>query len=391
MAEDFMQYQLQQQGAPRRRRQQPQGPTTPAQTPFMPNGQPMPAPQAAPQQPQQPQQPAPAPPQESPYGPGWVPYGNGGWAPPGSPAAVQAQQQQAAAAPPAPVDPRLGQRGSVDARGVYTAGQAPTQTYQAQHVKDFRAPDLSSVQAPTQKLIEQLLANPQTMTPQVIDQLKGREQDAASLMERQIRDSIMGDAARRGLGVDSNYVQGQIRGLADSTNRGLLGSYRDIDINAIGQNRADMMNAIGTGNDYQNQALQRAISAFNPSLAVGQERRAEGTTELDSILQRFGAQEGLLGNQAQTIQAALGRDMQGGIAAADRQQRESEFGRQFGFNVDQFNYQKQQAEADRIAQQQAASAANDRWAESQAMSYINNQEDDWNNLLGMLLGGGGGF
>ena len=410
---DFMQYQLEQNGYPRRRRQ-PSQPAQPGQTPVMPNGQPQPAAPTAPTAPTAPQQAAPAAPQPPPGMEGWVSYGNGGWLPPDHPeaqnivrnqtqnqqnqAAVQQQQAQAAA----PVNPQYGTQGQVNAQGVYTAGQAPTQIYNPQRVQQFQAPDLSSVQQPHMQLIQQLLSNPQTMTPQVLDQLKGREQDAAALMEEQTRGQIAAHAARRGIGTDSNYVQGQMRNLSNATSRGLLDSYRDIDINAIGQNRADMMNALNMGDQFQNSALQRAISAYSPVLAAGQEQRAENTTGLDSLMNRYQLQEGMLGNQANSLQQAiqgnrqfeLGKDQigigQGQLALGGRElaQRGSEFDQNLGFQREQFNYQKGQNER---AMQEASSArsdANSRWADQQAMAYQQQQEQEWAQLMALLMSGG---
>ena len=403
---DFMDYQIQQQGAPRRRRQAQ--PMVQGQTPIMPNGQPMPQ-QGAPAQPAGPQQPqtqpaaAPATPQPPPGMEGWTSYGQGGWLPPGHPAAQQApapaQPAPAPAPQPAP-DPQLGRQGRVDAQGVYTAGQAPTQTYQAQRINQFQAPDLAAVNNPLQQMIQGLLGNPQTMGPQVINQLKGRERDAAALMEKQTRDQMMNQLAARGISSDSPYAQGMLRNLEAGTNRGMLNSFRDIDINAIGQNRADMMNVAGLADSFQNSALNRAISAFQPQLQVAGERRAEQSNMIDSLMQRFGMQEGLLGNQAQTLQSAIsgqrsadlqGRslDLQGAISSADRAQRESEFGRSFGFEREKFNYGKEQ---EALAQQRAAGAqadANSRWADQQALAYQMEQEQQWNQLIGMLMQGGG--
>jgi hypothetical protein len=263
----------------------------------------------------------------------------------------QPQQPPTAQLPQAQAyNPLMGQQGSVNNQGVYTAGQLPQQYYQQQVIPQFQAPQNQAMEAQQAQMIQQLLANPMTMGPQQIAQLQGQSRDQASLLQQQTAGQLAGNQARRGMGDSSRYAQSQQRQLKSDTNRGLLDQFRNIDIQALQQNRADQYGALGAADQFQGNQLQRAIGGYGAQLSGLGAQGNEQQAFLTSLMNRFNNQEDLLGKQANSqqnaIQQALARD-------------------QFG-------------------------AQNSQWGDQMEFNYRQAQQNEQNNLLQNLLAQYGG-
>ncbi len=451
--------------------QAPQAPGPQAQTPFMPNGMPMaqPAPTAVPVQTQQPT----ADPFAATGGGVQV---NGGWVPKNHPLAAQAQSQQqmqpsvvpmpqTQATPQQPWYAAPGQNGqgeypttitnppanenvAADLSNVYKAGQVPTGTaYTPQQISQFVAPDMGAINTQQQALIQQLLLNPGSMNDATISKLKGRERDTALAMQKQLLGQAGDNLAARGIDPSSEgYAAAVQRGIMENTTRGLLGAYRDIDINAIATNRQDMLNALGVADTAQNSALSRAISGYNATLAGQESNRAEQLAAGDTRMREFTTGEQLKQAEAaavrQAIDAAqnqsninrqfnqqnnqfdmtfradqrnsdlarmmtqqqndrswdlsnrqLAEQVRQAIAGESLQgqqvrNQQSQFEQSLGFDREKFNYGKEQ---DQLAAERSAAAAADaqaRWEEQQLMDLYNSQFGNEDQLWQWLMGGG---
>lgn len=321
-----------------RRPQQPQAPTPL----VMPNGQPQPAQAQAPQQPQQPQ--------------------------------PQAQQFG------------QGNAGSVNAEGVYTAGQAPTNTYQAQQVAQFQMPQNQQLQGQTNNLLQQLMQNPQSMNPQVVGQMKGQLTDQAASLERQTMGQLQDQLAARGLNVNSGYGLGQQRSVMADTNRSILDNFRNVDLQANQQNRQDLLQALGLGNQMQNDQLSRALQGYQGQLAGLGAQRDENLAAQNAAMQAFQANQGMLGQQSSSLLNAVQNRLQG----QSLNNQASQFAQSLGFDREKFGYQKELDNRQFDAQAAAQSAAQSRWEDEQAMIAQNAQREWEMSMIQYLMGGGNG-
>jgi hypothetical protein len=238
-----------------------------------------------------------------------------------------------------------GNPGSVDSQGVYSAGQAPVAPYQQQQIQGFQAP-YSPLQGQTQQSLQTLLQNPSTMDSRAIAQLQGQYSDQANLMERQTLGQLGSQLASRGIDTRSGYGLAQQRQLMSDTNRNILNNNRSVQLQAGQQNRQDLMNALGLAGQFDSQLFNQALGGYGANLQGIASNRAEQQTFLDNLMQQFGMNQGMLGQQAATTQQALGRN-----------QQNSQFYSQLGQNQNQFldnmafNYQgAQQREQDNLLQ-----------------------------------------
>jgi len=372
--------------------------------------------------------------------------------------APPAAQQAGTTAAPAPQQYQMPgvQQGTVNqTTGVYTPGQVqapvggwatynyqpqigqpnyqvtPLQQYQSQQVQQFQAPNQQVYDQLSGQHIQSLLQNPYSMTPQMVEQLKGTQQDQAAQMMQERLGTLNQGAASRGMDPSSGYAQSRQAGEMARTQSDLLGAYRGIDIQKTQQDRQDLINALQASGDWQNSAMGRAVSGYNTQLAGLGAQRAENLAGVESQNRaaQFGfdtqrgqyqdqlAREGLLSQNAQNqyqsqlaaqqAQAQLGLQneglQQGGAQSLQQylaqKAAQDQFGQQFewGKNTWGQEFGQRQSEFDRnLALQQAAqrasagaaSAANARAEEQLAFQYWNAQQQQQNSLLGYLMGGG---
>lgn len=365
---------------------------------VMPNGSPMPyqpptggnfaptnntavssaPPQAAQQPAAQPQ--APAPQQPAPPPPQAV------QAPPvQSPQPVQQQAPVPQPPPPAGVQRfDQGNAGSVNAEGVYTAGQAPTNTYQAQQVAQYQAPQLGGMQEQQQQMIQNLMNNPYSLGPEQLAQMKGASTDQAALLERQTMNQLQDQLAARGMNVNSGYGMGQQRALMADTNSNILNNLRGIDMQAAATNRGDLLNALGMSSQFQNDANSRAGQNYQLGLAGQQAQQGENLAAQNSALQAFQANQGMQGQQSSSLLNAIqNRNQSASIA-----NQASQFGQSLGFDREKFGYQKELDNRQFDAQASAQGAAQGRWEEEMLMQQQQAQRQWEMQMIQYIMQGG---
>lgn len=340
----FLDRQINTYGAPSQRRgggqAAPPAAPQPANT-VMPNGQPV-----AYQPPQQPQQ------------------------PPAQPRAQQFQQ---------------GTAGSVNQEGVYTAGQAPQQTYQAQNIQQWQAPQqLQQLQNQQQGMVQQLLNNPYTMGEQQLAQMKGQTVDDAALLERQTMGQMRDALAARGLNVNSGYGLGQMRAIMGDTNANILNNNRALDLQASQQNRQDLLQALGVAGDFQNNAFGQSLQGYQAGLQGQGMQREENLAAQNAALQALGLNTSMLGQQSSSLLNAIQNRNQGQQIA----NQASQFGQSLGFDRDKFEYQKTLDDRQLGMQGASQSAANSRWEDEMAYKYQMAQQDEQWRILNFIMQGG---
>lgn len=346
MADTFLNSQVATYGAPSRPRRQPTAAntqTTGGGTPWMPNGTPSP----------QPQQAAPAP----------------------QPSQTMAPAVQQGTPP---------NTGTVNAQGVYSPGQAPSQQYTPQAVQQFQAPaGMQQTDHQLQGLLQQLMGT-QTFSPQNVAQMKGQGADQAALLGRQAQGQLKDNLAARGISSRLGMGQAQNRQIMSDTGQQILNNNRNIDLAAAQQQRQDLLSSLQAGGDFQNSVMGRALSGYNANLSGLGANRDEATTSIQSALQQY--QAGLQGQQlaSQSALGAQGNALQGQQLA----QQGSQFDRNFGLDTQKFDYQKTVDDRQFGAQAAAQGAANSQWADQMAFQYQKAQQDEFNGLLQYLMSGG---
>ncbi len=308
----FIDYQINNSGLPRRRRQNPGAPTStgaavPPPTGFQPATEGMQHPNGG--------QPS--------YGTPFMPNGQ--------PMPQQRQQPQ----PLQAGSPQLGQQGSVNGSNVYTAGQAPNYVYNPQQVAQFAQPTARGMENQQAGNLMQMLQSGGSMNPQVVAAMQGQLADQSALLQQQQQGQIRANGASRGIG-DSRFIGGQQRQAGSDANSELLNQYRNLAIQAAQTNQSDQLNNLGAADSFQNGLLNRAISGYNTTLAGQGQQRTEQQAFLDSMMQRYGMQEGMLQNQAQSAQGANAQSMQ--------QNQMNQQGGQFDANLELQYRQQQQNE-----------------------------------------------
>lgn len=374
------------------------------------------------------------------------------------PGTATSTPQDRLAAQQQPVSQPQVQPGSVNATtGVYTPGQVqapaggwatysyqpqvgqanyqvtPFQQYQAQQVQQFQQPNFGNLDQAGLQMAQGLVQNPYSMTPQMVEQLKGTQQDQAAQMMRERLGALGAGAVSRGMDPNSGYAQSRQAAEMARTQGDLLGAYRGIDIEKAQRDRQDLIQAMQAAGDWQNSAMGRAISGYNAQLSGLGARRAEDLAGIESQNRaaQFGfdtqrgqyqdqlAREGLLSqnayNQYQSQLAGQQATAQLGLQNEGLQQSgaqslqqylaqkaaQDQWAQQFGWGQETWGkeFGQRQSEFDRnLALQQAAqrasasaaSAANQRAEEALAFQYWNAQQQQQNSLLGYLMGGGSG-
>lgn len=102
-----------------------------------------------------------------------------------------------------------------------------------------------------QDLVNQIVRNPQTQSPQIVAQMKQKAAEEAMAAAQGARTAQSQDLASRGFSNSGGMAAAQQRKTDDAMQRAILGSNRDIDLGASTQNRLDELNAIQAGQGLQ--------------------------------------------------------------------------------------------------------------------------------------------
>lgn len=165
----------------------------------------------------------------------------------------------------------------------YQANGGLPPSYVADTLSQFKAPDQSGINGDQMSLMHAILANPQTMNPAVVAQLKeASKQEALSMMQQ----TQAGFDTSAGSRLGSGALNAAGRDNTMSTIGRILDSNRGIDINAAQTNRQDELNALTSSEALASGQLGRAVSGYNTTLG-GQTAQAGLNVQANtSALQR---------------------------------------------------------------------------------------------------------
>jgi hypothetical protein len=179
--------------------------------------------------------------------------------------------------------------------------------YKADTLSQFAAPDQSGVNGQQNALLSAIFANPDTMNPQVVAQLKEKQKEEALLMAQQAGQQLSSGAAARNM-VGSGATSAGLRNIDMDTINRILSGNRGVDITAAQTNRGDELNALNAGEQVAQGQLGRATQGYGTQLA------------------------------GQTAQAGLNKDaVASALQRAIAGEQSNQFGSQFGLSVGKAN------------------------------------------------------
>lgn len=237
---------------------------------------------------------------------------NGNWIPNSNPAEIARQRALAGqsgsttgsaptGAPGAPSF-QFGAAPGAPTGTTYTPGQLPGSTQSAYSASQFsgstpeayKETQFSQFSGPNQQqtddsqtaLINRILANPESMSPQMVAQLKGVQQDSATSMAKQLQDQLGENVASRGLSSGGGFANSNARRIGENSISQILGANRDIDIQKAQTDRSDQLNALGAASDVMSGQMNRASQGYQNTLAGQSAQAGEGKFTTQSNLDR---------------------------------------------------------------------------------------------------------
>lgn len=227
---------------------------------------------------------------------------------------------------------------------------AQPQGYQAGTLGQFQAPNQSGIDQQQQSLIQQILANPQTMSPQVVNQQKEAQKEQLMAMQAQTLGQAQQSGAARGM-MNSGWMDTQQRKASENLISQLTQGYRDTDLKAAQTNRQDQLNALQGADAFQTNQMNRSTSGYQSQLSgqVAQQQlqqvAAQSQMQIATLMdqrQQLEAQEHQFGANYQLTQAKAQLDAQianesNRLQASQQQLSQHLAQQEFDENVRQFN------------------------------------------------------
>lgn len=162
------------------------------------------------------------------------------------------------------------------------------------------------------ELVSQLLAKPETMSPEVIEMQKQKSMEEALLFQQQLQQQQQDELASRGFSLNGGAADAGRRKTNDAITSAILGQNRDYEIQAATQNRQDQLQALGVAESILGGQVGRAGDVFGNVLAGQQANRDDLWKGKQLDLQRELGVGGLnidqqrVGNQNRQFDASQG-------------------------------------------------------------------------------------
>lgn len=111
----------------------------------------------------------------------------------------------------------------------------------------------------TEELVSSILANPESLSPQVRDMMKAASKDELAQMARTEDENLTAAGYATG-NADSNWLQSEKLASKGRRDQAIVASNRDIELTAAEKNMADKRGAAGLGNEFANSRSQRLLA-----------------------------------------------------------------------------------------------------------------------------------
>lgn len=242
-----------------------------------------------------------------------------------------------------------------------------TSTYAPTALPTFTAPDQSGNDAQQSALMKAILANPQTMNPGMVAQLKEQQKEQALLMAGQNQQGFDQSAVARGT-IGSGAADANARANHEAAINAILSGNRDVDIKAASTNRADELGALGASEGLAAGQLGRATSAFGTNLnraiagdsqnqfkssqqlsvdqANADQQYKSEQDQLSRLLAQFGVNTGVANNAQQNYGADLAAALQkftNQLDTAKFGENQRQFNDTLGYNYNALDQSGQQS------------------------------------------------
>ncbi|MGE0590928.1 MAG: hypothetical protein AB7G23_03110 [Vicinamibacterales bacterium] len=119
----------------------------------------------------------------------------------------------------------------------------------------------TAADAATEDLVLSILRNPESLGPQVVDQLKARSKDELAEMQRTREGELLDSRFRLGYERSSPFFESERAAGRRDYDTALVSGNRDIDITAATQNFGDRLSALGAGEAFTGERFDRAATA----------------------------------------------------------------------------------------------------------------------------------
>lgn len=143
------------------------------------------------------------------------------------------------------------------------------------------------------ELVSKLLANPETLSPEVIEQMKQRSMEEGLSANAQAQQQADEEAAASGFALNGGRAVAQRRASNESLTNAILGQNRDIEIKAAEQNRQDQLNAAQLSEAILGGQVSRGSQVYGDILAGQSANRGDYWTGKAQDLQRYGIDQGV--------------------------------------------------------------------------------------------------
>lgn len=165
----------------------------------------------------------------------------------------------------------------------YQFTQRTLPTYTPAQLAQYSAPSSGNVMPLEQSLVEQVLTNPETMSPDVVAALKEKNKEEALTYQDQQNEMLGRDAVARGVTVNP----GDARRLASDVISQLITGNRNIDIQKATQDRADQQSAAALAEQFLTGLTNRAQSNYDSTLKGETAQEALNQAAVQSQIQQI--------------------------------------------------------------------------------------------------------
>lgn len=212
----------------------------------------------------------------------------------------------------------------------------PGSAYQAGQLNPYTRANTGAVEGQAQTLMERLLANPESLPPDVVAQMKAAGKSDAATQAAQLRNQASTALAGRGFSSTGGMEAAAGAAVDQGFLASLLDSNRNVDITAATTNFNNRLQASSAGNDYLNAATTRNVAnagAENERFGVNESAR-QGESA-DALARGQFSYSQMQGDRSANLQEWLARQ---GVNLDNQKfvEMQDQFKRTFGLDVMQF-------------------------------------------------------
>lgn len=224
---------------------------------------------------------------------------------------------------------------------IYKPGALPKaglNVYQPGQIDQYQNINQDQTQGMVMQALQQALSGG-SLSPEVVAQMQGQLKDQALTMQQGQDQQVRQSFANRGMATGAGAMDALLAGNRQNTQSNLLNQYRDLNVAAAGQNRQDLLNALGAAESAMGGQVARGVQQFNTGLQgqLGQEGLNQSGIMSQNAAVQFELQKAL---EAEGLkQAAAGLGLQGNAQNLQNKQFYAGLGQQANQFAQTLGYQ----------------------------------------------------